>query len=147
MGIYNFKGRFVPMILSGEKTHTVRAVRRHPDTRGNVLHLYTGLRHKGARLLMHVLCTGVEEITIKRRSRSLDRISDVQITIDGEILTADEREALARRDGFLNLAEMMLFWQEPKNRLPFTGQIIYWTVGSGIEKGQSKIGNRKSAMV
>jgi hypothetical protein len=27
MGLYNFEERFVPKILAGEKTHTIRAVR------------------------------------------------------------------------------------------------------------------------
>jgi uncharacterized protein YqfB (UPF0267 family) len=38
MGLYNFQSRFVPKILAGEKTHTIRAVRANPDKPGNVLH-------------------------------------------------------------------------------------------------------------
>jgi hypothetical protein len=34
-----------------------------------------------------------------------------------------ECEALARRDGFENFAEMMEFW---KDRLPFRGHIVHW---------------------
>ena len=41
MGLYNFKSQFVPAILSGTKTHTIRAVRANPDKPGNTLHLYT----------------------------------------------------------------------------------------------------------
>lgn len=50
MGLYNFQKRFVPFILSGAKTHTIRALRAHPDKPGDTLHLYTGLRQKGAKL-------------------------------------------------------------------------------------------------
>ena len=52
MGLYNFQARFVPFILNGAKTHTIRAIRTNPDKPGNTLHLYTGLRQKGARLLL-----------------------------------------------------------------------------------------------
>lgn len=64
MGLYNFKEQFVPFILSGAKTHTIRAVRRHPDKPGNTLYLYTGLRTKKAKLLMCVDCVKVERIEI-----------------------------------------------------------------------------------
>jgi len=46
VGLYNFRERFAPFILSGKKTHTIRAVRIHPDKPGNILYLYTGLRTK-----------------------------------------------------------------------------------------------------
>jgi hypothetical protein len=114
MGLYDFKAQFVDKILAGEKTHTIRAVRSHPDKPGNTLHLYTGLRHKGARLLMRATCTKVEAI----------RIGPLGIIlIDGVMLEQDEREQLARRDGFKDFIEMLYFW---KDRLPFQGHIIHW---------------------
>jgi len=113
MGLYNFQERFVPFILDGRKTHTIRAARTNPDKPGNTLHLYTGLRHKGARLLMRVPCVKVEEI----------EICGLAIAIDGIELSRSEREALARRDGFQDFAEMMQFWE---GRLPFSGHVIHW---------------------
>lgn len=115
MGIYNFQERFVPFIVSGEKTHTIRAVRANPDKPGNTLHLYTGLRHKGARLLARVPCVKVEEIRI--------RAGDFAVFIDGQLLDHTESEQLARRDGFTSFQDMMNFWD---GRLPFKGHIIYW---------------------
>jgi hypothetical protein len=53
------------------------------------------------------------------------------VLIDGQELSADEREALARRDGFPNFEEMIWFWQQPKNRLPFRGHIIHWQFTKG----------------
>lgn len=127
MGLYGFKKQFVPFILSGEKTHTIRARRANPDKPGNTLHLYTGLRQKGARLLMRVPCVKVEEIEIRETGhRYSAKLTDVAIRIDGVELDQGEMELLARRDGFVSLASMMRFWQEPKNRLPFRGHIIHW---------------------
>jgi hypothetical protein len=114
MGLYNFQKRFVPKILAGEKTHTIRAIRANPDKPGNTLHLYTGLRQKGAKLLMRVPCVKVEDILITPGH---------VVRIGGEYLAGDECEALARRDGFDSFAEMMQFWD---GRLPFQGQIIHW---------------------
>jgi hypothetical protein len=116
MGLYNFKAQFVDFILSGKKTHTIRAPRKHPDKPGNTLHLYTGLRQKGARLLMRATCVKVEEIVITNTKLK-------RIVIDGHMLDMDEEESLARRDGFKNFADMVKFW---KGRLPFKGNIIHW---------------------
>jgi hypothetical protein len=127
MGLYNFQPRFVKPILSGAKTHTIRAIRVHPDKPGNTLHLYTGLRTKQAKLLMRVPCVKIEEIAIRIVTVN-DRIGyqEYRIEIDGAELDADECGALARRDGFPDFKAMMKFWREPKNRLPFKGHIIFW---------------------
>jgi hypothetical protein len=117
MGLYNFQKRFVPLILDGRKTHTIRALRGYPDKPGNTMHLYTGLRQKGAKVLMRVQCVRVETILITASGG---------VRIEGVYLSPDEREALARRDGFETYAEMLTFWREPKNRLPFRGQIFHW---------------------
>jgi len=128
MGVYNFQSRFVPKILAGEKTHTIRKVRVNPDKPGNVLHLYTGLRHKGAQLLMRVPCVKIEEIEIRAHVAAYDLSNgDVWtrfvVKIDGNELSPDECEALARRDGFPAFRDMMQFWD---GRLPFRGHIIHW---------------------
>lgn len=114
MGLYNFHERFAARVLAGTKRHTIRAPRKHPDQPGNVLHLYTGLRRKGAKLLARVQCTSIDEITIGRWG---------EIAIGGNVLSEEESETLARLDGFEDLASMLLFWD---SRLPFHGQIIFW---------------------
>jgi uncharacterized protein YqfB (UPF0267 family) len=114
MGLYNFHSRFVPMILSGHKTHTIRATRAHPDVPGKTLHLYTGLRQRGARLLKRVECTEVQSIAITEQQ---------EVILDGNRLSDDECEQLARLDGFANFTDMMAFWN---GRRPFVGQIIHW---------------------
>ena len=114
MGLYNFDARLVPFILDETKTHTIRSTRLHPDTPGKIMHLYTGLRQKGSRLLMRVPCVHVEEISIAQ---------DHSILIGGQALSADECESLASRDGFPSFADMMSFWA---GRLPFRGHVYHW---------------------
>lgn len=121
MGLYNFQKRFVPFILDGRKTHTIRGVRANPDKPGNTLHLYTGLRQKGATLLMRVLCVKVEEIEI--RDGIFGDENHAAVSIDGASLDRSEREALAVRDGFADFEQMIQFW---RGRLPFKGHVIHW---------------------
>lgn len=123
MGLYNFQARFVPFIKAGTKKHTIRAKRARPDKPGNTLHLYQGLRTKKTKLILRAPCVKVEEITIVK---SGDLWPQYTVRIDGMMLDRSECEALARRDGFSNFQEMMKFWTEPSNRLPFEGHIIHW---------------------
>ena len=122
MGLYNFQPRFVSPILAGEKTHTIRAYRQHADKVGNTMHLYTGLRHPGAQLLMRVPCVKVETIAIAVNHA---------IWIDGMLLIGDECCQLARRDGFDSFGDMMAFWD---GRLPFQGAIFHWTPDAAVVK-------------
>jgi hypothetical protein len=59
-------------------------------------------------------CTRVEEIVITPGG---------MIRVDGAWLEDDEREELARADGFPDFQTMLEFW---KGRLPFRGHIIHW---------------------
>jgi hypothetical protein len=118
MGLYNFQERFVSMILDGTKMHTIRSRRARPDKPGNTLYLYSGLRHKGARLLMRAVCTKVEHIWIEDLEEE-----GFRITVDGFVLAPDECDCLAKADGFSSFAEMMNFWE---GKLPFYGHIIHW---------------------
>lgn len=135
MGLYNFKKRFVPMILSGDKRHTIREKRKRRAMPGEVVHLYTGLRQKGAQLLIRSRCTKVQDITIAECERcggtgevcyssmSYGSCEVFAISVDGGRLDQDECERLARADGFASFSEMMQFWD---GRLPFNGDIIHW---------------------
>ena len=116
MGLYNFQQMFVEPILSGRKKHTIRAHRKHPDKPGDIMHLYTGLRTKKAKLLMRSPCVKVEEIVI-------EELCTVQVYVDGVELDSAERQRLAVADGFKDFAEMKEFW---RGRIPFSGQVIHW---------------------
>lgn len=131
MGLYNFQKRFAPYVEEGSKRHTIRARRKHEDKPGATMHLFTGLRQKGARLLGRFPCVRVESILIT---------ADHRVFVEGVELSADEKDLLAWRDGFrwdksqdgdvLTAKHygcferlMMLFWS---GRLPFEGNIFYW---------------------
>jgi hypothetical protein len=114
--LLNFQRRFVAKILHKTKCHTIRAKRARPPRVGEICHCYTGLRRKGARLLGRWPCVKVQSIEIHWHP-------GFWIVIDGEKLSRDECEALARSDGFKTFTDMMRFWED---RLPFSGDIIHW---------------------
>jgi hypothetical protein len=114
VGLYNFQKRFAQAVSDGSKTHTIRGRRARPDKAGNTLHLYTGLRQKGSRLLLRAVCTRVEEISITH---------DGLIKIEGRYLSRLEQEELAVSDGFESAVDMLRFWD---GRLPFEGHVIHW---------------------
>lgn len=115
--LLGFQKRFVPKIEAGEKTHTIRGDRKNEAEVGGTLHLYTGLRQKGARLLMRTICVKKLRIAISLQG----------IRIDDEVLSDTEINALAVRDGFENWGEMVAFWMD---RIPaggwWTGKIYHW---------------------
>lgn len=124
MGLYNFQERFVEPILSGRKKHTIRAHRRHDDVPGKVMHLYTGLRTKQARLLMRSPCVKVEPIEIVSGCSDDDSCEcSALVLLNGVYLQPDEQERLARADGFHSFNEMKKFW---RGRIPFSGHILHW---------------------
>lgn len=51
MPAYNFKRRFHKMVESGEKTQTIRKVRKYPTKPGQVIYLNVGMRTKHFRRL------------------------------------------------------------------------------------------------
>jgi hypothetical protein len=133
MGLYNFKARFVPLIESGAKTHTIRELRKYPSKPGEPLYLYEGLRTKRARRILPVVpCTAVEDIQIYRVYRltiapgSYAAIVEFSVKIGKQDLAGDEIEAFARRDGFRDFEEMMDFWRAQKRRFPWRGHVIHW---------------------
>lgn len=115
MPAINFKKEFVPLVESGEKTQTIRQVRKNPIKKGDTLYLYSGLRTNYCRLIKKVECQSIVDIEIS----DMIRIAGMGIT--------DYKEALefAREDGFKDLKS---FWQIFKNhyKLPFKGVIITW---------------------
>lgn len=140
MPAFNFKRQFVEPIRAGTKRHTIRGERkdgRIPAEPGDELMLYCGMRTKDCFRILpgRILCTHVQEIVIRECQRCdgtgevahssthYESCPALQILIDGIELGLDEREQLARADGFNDFPEMVRFWD---GRLPFKGYIIHW---------------------
>lgn len=146
MGLYGFKKQFVPMILDGSKTHTIRATRKFEDSPGKTMHLYTGLRQKKgvARLLMRVPCVKVEPIEISLPFGEIEiTLSMFTVKVSGQTLDSGEKDLLAWRDGFIPnfsvsnqpaaygaFALMAEFWTKEHGKtnggFPFVGKIYHW---------------------
>lgn len=128
MGLYNFRPRFVPYVLDGTKTHTIRAERKVEDEPGSTMHLFTGLRTKKARLLLRAPMVKWEPIVIDPAKR-LIALSETQ-------LREDEMNALAWRDGFrpewlglkVSPFDLMLeFWRDAHPHVArFAGRLKHW---------------------
>ena len=118
--LLGFQQRFEKKILAKEKRHTIRDKRKKPFKPGDRLDCYVNPRQKSMRLMGRWPCTRVQDIRITRRK---GKAQLAEIFIDSQWLTFDEREALARADGFPNFATMMQFWT---SRLPFHGDMIHW---------------------
>jgi hypothetical protein len=135
--------QFVVPIREGRKNHTIRANRKYPIKPGDKLYLYCGRRRKGAfRILPDpVTCTRAFPIQIHLGHPG------VSVTVDGQQLSDDEREALATADGFESWTAMALFWVDNHSRkgtfglVRFNGQIIHWsprTMGCGEENSATE---------
>ena len=127
--LLGFKRQFAPYVLDGTKTHTIRAIRKHPPRVGEICHCYTGLRTMACKLLGRWPCVKVEEIRLEFWPAYM------RIHVGGESLTPDEAQALAWRDGFREkdaLAAMHGFWWKVhKMNEPgqvFDGHLIHWKV-------------------
>lgn len=155
MGSYNFKYQFEPFILDWSKRHTIRGERKHPDRPGRVMHLFTGLRHPGARSLMRAMCVRTEFIRIDGGPQASHQIrmglslgpgkGSEQLaaaaptygsTMGGPMirLAEDELQALAWRDGFRPEGSSLdnpgdafrLMMSFWDGRLPFEGEVYHW---------------------
>lgn len=115
MPAYSFKTQFIDPIKSGEKSQTIRGKRKSQAKPGDTVYLYYGMRTKWCTKIGEAICYKVSEIVI----------GNCKVFVDGKKLNANQRETLAKQDGFEGFYTMMLFWEQ-NNVLPFVGDIIYW---------------------
>lgn len=124
MPAINFKKRFAEMVESGEKRQTIRPKRKdgrnpHP---GDRLYFYVGLRTKGCRFLGEAICR--EVIPVYFEGGGI-------IVLGVERLDQEQKEDLAKKDGFASFDEMEQFfddlYQEGEEQgLPFHGLLVKW---------------------
>ena len=115
MPAYNFQERFVPFILSGAKTHTIRRPRLRPTKRGDRLYLFTRMRQCRCRLILDTECTGVLPVFI----------TEVHLQLAHKRLSEPDADRFARADGFVDYAAMKAFFRKQYG-LPFRAEAISW---------------------
>lgn len=102
------------------KLHTLRKDHKMTWKEGTLIHFTVGMRTKNHfRFAPVIKCTGIQEIEITVKS---DYLHDTEVKIDGRILLEPEVQELAWNDGFSNLVEFWLWFNED-----FKGKIIHWT--------------------
>lgn len=132
--LLGFKRRFAPFVEDGSKTHTIRAERKNIPRVGQTCHCYVDPRQKTMRLLGRWPCVKVERIEIRLDKFLPSGIWRPTIRIEGDLLSPDECNALAWRDGFrsssleASFQEMTKYWLtlHGTNAFPFIGHIIHW---------------------
>lgn len=110
------KTRFVPMVLSGRKRHTVRPTPKRMPEAGDMIDLreWTGKPYRSKQ--RRVLLAPIEIV------RPID-ITETSIAI---LSFPEPCEDFAMADGFESFSEMLEWFLETHD-LPFSGIVIYWT--------------------
>lgn len=116
MSSLSFNKKFVPAILNGSKTQTIRRFRKRPIKIGERLYLFTGMRTKQCERIGQAICT--HRYVVKINRKGIDYGSNV--VRDPAIL-----DALAKMDGFNNWDDMRRWWIL-NNDLPFKGHLYMW---------------------
>jgi hypothetical protein len=123
MPAYNFLPRFAPLVESGEKRQTIRAVgkRRHARP-GDLLQLYTGQRTAFCRKLVSPdpVCIAVHLVDIHAISPLC-----CEMFLDGRLLYLREVVEIAKADGFAGSTEFFNFFYDVHD-MPFHGVLIKW---------------------
>ena len=127
MVAYSFQRQFVPKILFGTKTQTIRRLRasssRHARP-GEMMSLYIGMRTKHCSLIGTATCERLSVATIDFHKRIID-LEHSDGTTERIWRAGLDRFAVA--DGFENWAEMLGFWSRYHFGVAiFEGIIIHW---------------------
>lgn len=121
MVAYSFTAEMAPLVESGVKRRTIRPQRKRPTRVGDVLHLYTGMRRPGCRLLTKGLCSRVTLVEIR------EYYAHLVVILDGKRLTASALDRFVRADGFQRRMDMRDFFKVHYG-LPFSGEVIEWVL-------------------
>lgn len=120
MPLLGYKKQFAPLVESGEKRQTIRAIRKRPFKVGDRLFHYEGLRTKSCRKILESRCAAADSILIHEKG---------DVYINGRCLCENAKESFAYADGFRHpgflWAQMLGFFKDVHG-LPFRGQIVKW---------------------
>lgn len=162
--ILGFKKQFVPYVLDGSKRHTIRAGERwkvgmradlFEESRRRKVYDANGVQVSGMRLLFRDQVSKVEPIRISCSSSLTGLVplhERTSIVIGDEVLSLDELDAFAWRDGFRRpdllpqgapqawgcFFEMVCFWETThgfgSKMLSFDGQLVHWGYTQRFQK-------------
>ena len=134
MPALNYSSQFAPLVESGRKTQTIRALRKRPIKTGDKLYHYTGMRTKACRALGWSICSAVIDIDIfydYLPQGNRDKIPSA-VFFNSRTKGSRSRElqpyevwALALEDGFLSV-KAFYKWFVPVGDFHFMGQLIKW---------------------
>ncbi len=131
MPAYNFQKQFVPLIIDGQKPHTIRKRRKHPTKVGDVLMLFTGMRTKSCRQFAEAKCVKIKPLRIYVAYKSIyvydPESKNPSLTPEGWRIMSDwEERRLAKRDGFNSRDEFYKFFERYKCDVLDDFEIILW---------------------
>jgi len=126
-----FQKQFTPGILAmldkeyarrtriNPKTTTIRAKRKRPFRKGDLLYLFSGQRTKYCLRLGKVICRKTEELVVEEEFPGI-----YKIIIYGTDLSDKAAQKVALADGFASFKEMIK-WFRKTHGFPFAGQRIF----------------------
>lgn len=118
MPALNFKPQFADLVSSGQKTQTIRQVRKHPIKVGDSLWLYTGMRTKACRPLADAVVTEVARIEID--------FTGGYILVNGKQVGFNAIRRFVKKDGFDSISDFWQFFKKQYNDPIFHGVLIKW---------------------
>ena len=121
-----FQPQFEPLILSGQKTHTVRPTPKRLPKVGEefVGYVWTGKPYRSKqRVLLESTITKLQKIEIVENGWTW--LDDIRMK------TLRDCNDFAHADGFVGYSEM-LAWFRDTHGLPFAGIVIHWQNGQAL---------------
>jgi len=104
----NFKPQFAPDVKACKKRQSIRPRGKRRANRGEILHLFTGLRTKHCERLGDHRCRDTFDIDIDTAASSIVLVgSDWR-----DALKPHQVETIARMDGFGNVADFFAFFRK-----------------------------------
>lgn len=119
MPAYSFShNKFVALILSKRKPHTIRPRRKNQIRPGDVLTLYFKQRTPVCRAIALTVCTKVEPVVIYVETRF--------VKVNGRLLSIDKTRKLAMADGFSSVDDFFEFFERYGKPVLDNFDLIHW---------------------
>ena len=119
MPAISFQNQFAEPIRLGEKTTTIRQIRRgRPIRVGDTLHLFTGMRTRACERIGTTRCVSVTPIDIFPDTG--------EITLNGMPCSQETVDQIVHRDGFASAKDFFAFFESKYGNDPGPMLLIEW---------------------